>query len=145
MMFPDHYATLSDSMGNKGNGAKLIIPGLFPGLNDIIEARRVTNGKWNAYTDMKTQFDAKVVLFAQMAKFPKVTAPKHFVYHCFEPNKRRDPSNILMGAAKFIEDGLQEAGLLENDGWGQVLSIRGRFYVDAAKPRVELYLYDAEE
>lgn len=124
---------------------KLVVPGEFPGMNEIVDARRITKGKWNAYTDLKRQYDAKVVLFAQMAKFPKVTSPKHFVYHIFAADRRRDPSNILMGAAKFIEDGLQEAELLDNDGWGQVLSIRGRFYVDAVKPRVELYLFENEE
>ena len=123
---------------------QLTIPGEMPGMNEIIDARRITNGRWNAYTKMKRECGAKVALFAQMANAPKITGAHHWVYHLFCRNKLRDPSNILFGAAKFIEDGLQQAGLLENDGWGQVLSIRGRFNVDKERPRVELVLY-AEE
>ncbi len=37
---------------------------------------------------------------------------------------KRDPSNIAAAAAKFIEDGLIKAGVIENDGWKQVLRQR---------------------
>jgi len=45
-----------------------------------------------------------------------------------EKNRRRDPDNIL-GAVKFIMDGLVAAGVIENDGWKHVLSLEFEFRV----------------
>lgn len=59
---------------------------------------------------------------ARAAGLPKIE-PSHFHYRFVELSRRRDPLNFLAGGIKLIEDGLQEAGVLENDGWTHVLSI----------------------
>lgn len=55
-------------------------------------------------------------------------------------NRRKDPDNIAF-AVKFILDGLQQAGIIDNDGFKQVLSINHRaFYVDKTNPRAVIHL-----
>jgi hypothetical protein len=46
-----------------------------------------------------------------------------FSYLCVERDRKRDPSNVVAGAIKLIEDALQAAELLPNDGWAQVTAI----------------------
>src|SRR4030042_1312982 len=59
-----------------------------------------------------------------------------FSYLFVEPSKRRDPSNLISGGIKIIEDGLQEAGLLENDGWANVGQISAYWTVNKTRPGV---------
>lgn len=107
---------------------ELWIPGPLPGLNELLDARMRTGlakgGKrWNAYSKLKKAWGARIGLQARSQGFRPVRSGQ-FEYVIHEPNKRRDPSNIVGGAVKLIEDGLQEAKLLEGDGWKNVLSYR---------------------
>jgi hypothetical protein len=106
------------------------IPGPLPGLNEIIDARGHVRGKWNGYMAMKTKWGDRIATMAFVQKFPKITGG-YFTYLFVERDRRRDKSNIAGGGVKLIEDGLQEAELLENDGWDQVLEIRPYFTVMA--------------
>jgi len=45
-----------------------------------------------------------------------------------EENRRRDKDNIMFGQ-KFIQDGLVNAGVLENDGWKQIGDVKHIFVV----------------
>lgn len=112
---------------------ELWIPGPLPGLNELLDARMRTgltkNGKrWNAYSKLKKQWDQRVGMHARSQGFRPVRSAQ-FEYVVREPNRRRDPSNIVSGAVKLIEDGLQEAGLLEGDGWKNVLSYRSSWEI----------------
>ncbi|MBW2675806.1 MAG: hypothetical protein JRD89_20765 [Deltaproteobacteria bacterium] len=66
----------------------------------------------------------------------------YFTYFFMEPNKRRDPSNFTSGGIKIIEDALQSAGILKNDGWRNVLGISSYWTVDKDCPGVMLYMTD---
>lgn len=66
------------------------------------------------------------------------------IFHWIEKDRRRDKDNIAM-AKKFILDSLQEWGVLENDGWKQVLGFIDLFSVNKTNPRVEVYLLTPEE
>jgi Holliday junction resolvase RusA-like endonuclease len=55
----------------------------------------------------------------------------------YEPNRRRDLDNIAAGK-KFILDGLQAIGKIENDGWKQIAGFTDTFEVDKQDPRVEV-------
>ena len=44
-----------------------------------------------------------------------------------ETDRRRDPDNISSGI-KFILDAFVHAGIIENDGWKQVKSIKHNFF-----------------
>lgn len=101
--------------------ARLHIPGRLPGLNEIINAKGNSfRGGYNAYSKMKSQWGAMVGLIAAATKFEAIERG-YFTYLFYEPTRQRDPSNIVAGGVKIIEDALQEAGLLKNDGWQQVL------------------------
>ena len=106
--------------------AHLWIPGQMPGLNEIIDAAKTRKGQWNAYNDLKRKWATTIATHAMGQRFPKIQQG-HFTYLIQEPNRRRDPSNVIAGVLKLTADALQEADLLENDGWEQVLSIRPYF------------------
>lgn len=114
---------------------ELFIPVVLPNLNDVIHACKTHYG---VYSSMKKKWGCVVRLYALQQRFEKITEPAHWEYTFYEPNRRRDPSNLAGGAIKILEDALQEAGLLENDGWEQVLSISSMFRVSKEKPGVLL-------
>lgn len=103
---------------------RLWIPGPLPGLNEIIDAKARKRGKWDAYADMKRKWGGTIALLAQAQRLERIPDESVFTYLFIEPNRRRDPSNIVAGGVKLIEDALQEAGVLENDGWKSVAGIR---------------------
>jgi Holliday junction resolvase RusA-like endonuclease len=113
----------------------LWIPGPLPGLNEIINSKRARwGGNADGYSALKKTWNQKVALAARAAGTKPVTAAR-FIYEIREVNKRRDPSNIVSGALKLVEDGLQCAGVISNDGWRQVLGYTVRWCV-AERPGV---------
>lgn len=125
---------------------RLWVPGPLPGMNEIIDAKATVFGrgrkKMSAYTAMKKRWDGVVALHALAQRFQAVESG-HFTYLIREPSKRRDPSNVIAGAVKILEDGLQKAGLLPNDGWKQVLGINPVWMVDSDRPGVSLFVTDS--
>lgn len=112
-------------------------PWRVPSMNDLVFLKG-TNGKiswipiggkkrnpnqFNMYNQLKQEWSSKVCSHVTKTGF-KFCKSAYFHYLLIEPNMKRDPSNILASAAKFIEDGLIRAGVIENDGWKQVLGIR---------------------
>lgn len=108
----------------------LFIPGRMWGLNELVDARIRTGGPvrgkkmWNRYSHAKRGFAQFLMAELVGQRFPKLTYG-YFTYVFDEPNRKRDPSNILGGGIKFIEDALIKAGYLPNDGWGNIQGIRG--------------------
>jgi len=101
---------------------QFFVPGPLPGMNEMIAAAKSGRGKGNAYSRMKKDWTGQVVLAIRHARIkPMPYAMIEFEWH--EENKRRNPDNIASGK-KFIIDGLVEAGVLENDGWKQIVSFR---------------------
>ena len=117
------------------------IPGKVPSLNDLLEARgamkpvsglgilrgKLGKGKglqqrWDLYNDIKQDWKRRTIK-AVGSPFVRVKSA-YFGYLIVEENFRRDPSNFCSAAIKFIEDGLVEAGVIQDDGWKQVLGIR---------------------
>lgn len=123
----------------------LWIPGPMPNLNDIIAACNSTiktrSGKvlrglrWNS---MKQEHGARVRLHAHAQHFDPIAGPVHFDVEFVEPNRKRDPDGIVAGGVKIIFDALQEAGLMQNDGWTHVLSINPTWRVDKLQPGVRV-------
>lgn len=54
-------------------------------------------------------------------------------------NQKIDPDNLSF-AKKFVIDGLVAAGVIDNDGWKNILGFEDRFEVDKVNPRVEIML-----
>lgn len=113
----------------------LWIPVRMPGMNEILGA---SNSSRFAYGAMKKKWGQTVGLFARMQGFKPIGGPAHFEFECREPNRLRDPDNFASGAQKIILDALQEAKLLENDGWEHVLSLMVTWKVDKKAPGVHL-------
>lgn len=115
------------------------VEGKVPSLNDLLEARGATKpvaglgilrgklgkskqARWDLYNDIKQDWKRRTIR-AVGSPFVRVKSA-HFGYLIIEENYRRDPSNFCSAAIKFIEDGLVEAGVIPNDGWKEVRSIR---------------------
>lgn len=122
---------------------ELWIPIPLPNLNDVIETAaqaiklkdgRVIRGvKWRK---MKSHWAQIISLHAENQGFGPINTPAHFELEFREPNRRRDPDNFVGGGMKLIFDAFQEAGLLENDGWDQILSIAPSWKVEKFAPGV---------
>src|SRR5512139_442853 len=95
---------------------ELWIPARMPGLNELVGENPYV------YNKAKQKWSHVIGILARAQRFEPVTSPAHFVYEFVEPDRKRDPSNFCFAAAKFIEDALQVAGLLKNDGWKHVSS-----------------------
>lgn len=116
----------------------LWISGRLPSLNQVIAESAGANKGWSAYAATKKRWAQQIALMARV-KDLKPIPPSFFGYLVCEPNRRVDPSNMVGGAVKVIEDALQEAGLLQNDGWNDVLGYIG--YWQVAAHRVGTLVY----
>ena len=113
---------------------KLTVKGTLPTLNDIIY-----NARANRYgsNKKKQKWDELVAWSCKASKLTKLGAKADFTFTWYMKDRRKDKDNIMAGQ-KFIFDGLQKAGILENDGWNEIGNISHRFEVDKKNPRVEV-------
>ena len=122
---------------------KLIIPGPLPNLNDYISAERQHRQK---AAQMKKQTE-RIIMLCAKAQLRGVSFDGSVVmrYTWYEPNRRRDKDNVSSFGRKCIQDALVRAGVLKNDGWGEIDSFSDRFFVDKKKPRVEVEIMPAAQ
>ena len=52
--------------------------------------------------------------------------------------------NVAAFAMKVIQDALVRTGVLENDGWKQIMGFQCEFYVDRDDPRIEVEIVEVE-
>ncbi len=98
-------------MKNKSKQYKLTIPGLLPGLNEYIEAKRATKGKYKAAA-MKKQAENVIGYMVKTQLFGVHFERSVIIrYLWVEPNRRRDKDNIAF-AKKFVQDSLVSCGVL---------------------------------
>ena len=119
---------------------KFTVPGTLPTLNDIIKSARAN--KYGSNKNKKN-YDDFVAWSCKASKLTKLEAKADFTFTWYMKDKRKDKDNIMAGQ-KFIFDGLQKAGVLKNDGWGEVGNISHRFEIDKENPRVEVKITRAE-
>ena len=120
---------------------KFDIEGRLPGLNEMIDAAKKGKGKYQPYSMMKQTYTDMV---AWLAKKLPAYEKAVLVITWYEPDRRRDPDNIMAGQ-KFILDGLVAAGTIPNDSQKYVRGIMHRFEVDRQNPRVEVEIVDIEK
>lgn len=113
----------------------LWIPMPFPGLNDIIGESSRSHHGWNR---MKQKWGRTVVLYARSQNFEAIRTPAHFEFEFIEPNRRRDPDNVVAGGVKIALDALVQAGLLKDDGWDEIASILPSWRVDKDAPGMRM-------
>lgn len=117
---------------------KFEIPGSLPGMNEIIEAAK---SHFGAYAKMKEEHTTAITWLAK-----KLPAYKRvvLVITWYEPDRRRDPDNIMAGQ-KFILDGMVAAGTIPNDSQKHIKGIIHRFAVDRKNPRIEVEIVDIKK
>lgn len=114
---------------------KIVIPGELPTMNQIIEAAKT---HWSGYRKMKEENTLLVALIARrLPECSRVDVTITWVRR----DQRTDKDNIMAGQ-KFVLDGLKEAGVIGNDGWKHIGSIKHDFAVDKNNPRVEVELIE---
>ena len=118
----------------------LEIKGRLVGLNDYISANR-THKQLGA--KMKKMESERIGWhIKQQLNSVKIENPVNIVFYWYEPNKKRDLDNISSMGRKLIQDSLVECGVLKNDGWNEIHSIKDEFYTDKDNPRVVVKLIE---
>lgn len=105
---------------------KFFLSGRLDGFNAVIDRNRA-----NRYAGAKRKKQITETLAWQIRAEnipPLSDIPHHFKFTWHEKNRRRDPDNVA-SAVKFILDALQIAGIIPDDGWGNVASITHEFMV----------------
>ena len=109
-------------------------------MNELLDARGSTwkpkrsravpgqpdKRRCNQYAQIKSRAEEQIGWLAK--PMPRIKCG-YWTYVIVEPDRRRDPSNFTMGAIKLIEDALQRAKVLDNDGWKQILGFRSYWFV----------------
>lgn len=113
----------------------LTIPGELTDLNAFIKA---TNSHFYAGNKVKRGETERVVRAVQggerVEQYPVIIR-----YSWYSKNARKDIDNVAF-AKKFINDGLVEAGVLENDSRRFVAGFSDLFFIDKENPRVEVLI-----
>lgn len=119
---------------------KCVILGTFPGLNEFIDANRISRGRWNKGNSMK-QRDQKLIA----SQLPKWRADGqiriHYTFFC--PNRKKDLDNVSGYFHKVFQDALVAKGIIPNDSWKYIRGFSDEFYVDRDLPRVEVEITEA--
>lgn len=116
------------------------IPGVLPGLNEVIDARakRLKSGRGNLYTLMKRKECESIEWLIKQDKLEPMGRVK-VSFTWYEASKRRDPDNVRVGA-KFILDALVKAKVLATDGWAGIAGLTDTFIYRPETPGVEVTL-----
>lgn len=117
---------------------KVVIPGELPTLNKYIRKERANK---YAGATLKRQATMLCTTYfkAAMNHGLEVNGQVDLYLNWFMKNMRQDKDNIRF-CVKFIQDGMMQAGLIENDGWKQIGNYYDTFSVDKDHPRVEVEL-----
>jgi len=114
----------------------LTIPGKQPNLNDWISRMNVNKFRGAAMKKDAQQY--MIVYIKKQLRGIVITNPVKIHYVFYEPDKKRDKSNVASFFVKVFEDALQECKILQNDSWKYIESYSHEFYVDAKNPRIEI-------
>ncbi len=118
------------------------IPGKLPSLNEYTRVNRThrqMGAKFKAETDQYVACCAMNKL-----KGIRIKNPVHIKYTWIEQNRTRDLDNIAF-AKKFIQDALVTIGVLENDGWKNIVGFQDCFTINKEKPGVLVELFEVEK
>lgn len=115
--------------------------GNLPDENVIINANRN-----NRYTgnNLKKKYTRYVAWEAKAQNLKPLTEKVNL--HCiwYRKNKRKDKDNISAGL-KFVLDGLQDAGVLKNDGWKEIGTIHHYYEVNKDEKLIVLFEKTTDE
>lgn len=107
------------------------IPGRLAATNELLTNRGAR---------IRKSSEAPAVGLLARAAGAENRGPVRVHFHCYEPNKRRDPDNFCLGAAKIVLDGLKRAGIIDQDGWKHIRGLSFGWSHDKDNPRVAVTL-----
>ena len=113
------------------------IEGRLASLNEYINACRASPKKGNKF---KHEEQDKVKYFIGESGLKRIDGSLQAIFLFYEPNKKRDLDNISGWAHKVVMDALVTSGILENDGWKQIVGYTDCFYIDKENPRLVIVL-----
>lgn len=117
-----------------------MIPTRMPGMNEYTDACR-RHAQVGAKMKRNNQEITAWAIRSQL-RGARFTKPVEITYTFFEPNRRRDKSNVSAFGIKVIEDALVMCGVLKDDGWAYIREITSRFMLDKEKPRIVVRITD---
>ena len=115
---------------------KFVVHGELSDLNTYNNAQRRHRHIGARLKREETELVWAEALAAKLQKIEIYPVFIHFSWYC--ASAKKDPDNISSGGRKVILDGLQMAGVIENDGWKQIAGFSDSFHIDKANPRVEM-------
>lgn len=116
----------------------MFIPGPLPGMNDYIS----TGSRFIYGNDKKKWHETISQVVAAHGLGPMPCAWFRFQWR--EKSKRRNPDNFAAIGKKFIFDALVNVGILENDGWEQILGWEDRWCIDADSSGVYVEMFSVK-
>lgn len=114
---------------------RIILPGEYTTLNPYIDAERTHRQMAATIKRVET----RRVYWELYQHEPVDEYPVKMSFYWYCKNKRTDPDNVVF-ARKFILDGLQQAGVIVNDGWNQIGEFHDYMRLDPENPRVEIVI-----
>jgi Holliday junction resolvase RusA-like endonuclease len=122
---------------------KLIIEGRLKSLNDYILACRQSPFSGNHF---KHEQQEKVKIAIGESDLKRIEEyPLRVTFLFYEPNRKRDLDNISSWSHKCVMDTLVNEGIIENDGWKQIIGYQDYFYIDAENTRIEVILETVQQ
>ena len=118
---------------------KFTIDGKLPNLNDYIGAMNRNRHVGNRMKQENQQLVCWAIVNSELHQ-KAFRTPVQISYHFYEPNKKRDKSNVAAFAIKVIEDALQQMGVIANDNWQGIGSYSVFFETDKENPRIEVFI-----
>ena len=107
----------------------------LPSLNEIIAFAKM-QGRGSAYARIKRETEKVVVSSIGNHGTPNINnADITMTWH--EQHKRRDPDNVA-ASCKYLLDGMVASGLIENDTYKYIKSIKHNFKYGSEDYRVDV-------
>ena len=119
----------------------IIIKGVFPGLNEFIDANRRKNGRWYAGNSMK-QRDQNIIAWQLPGFHTKKPIILRYRFYC--PNRKKDKDNISGYFHKVFQDALVQMHCIPDDGWNNIDGFSDEFFIDSVNPRVEVDIWEVK-
>lgn len=126
----------------------LTVKGFTKGLNLVLSGVHYDYRTKRVYNSVKAEND-KICVWAirtsRVLRNTKITKPIVIHYKFFWANMRMDRMNIASAFDKSFEDALQKCGVLQNDGWNNVINTTSDFAIDKKNPRVEVLIEEIKD
>lgn len=124
----------------------ITITGFDSGLNEILNSVYYDYRTKKLYNREKKKNDDLIIrqLRKSALKNVKLKTPIEIYYKFYCKDKRHDRMNVASGFEKSYADSLQKAGILNNDGWNDIVGVYFDWDIDKANPRIEVTIKEVE-